>query len=324
MPRKIEISHKTIIFATLFFLSLGLIFFLRDLILELFVGLLLMTILEPIVGKLSKFKIPRVISVLLTYILVLGTLSGVIALIIPTVVDQTASFITAFPSYLENIGVTPVISSDLLKGLTNNIGMAPGAIFQFTFSVVNNVIAILTVLVFTFYMLISRDKLEDQLGLFFGEEKKRELGEFIDTLEKKLGGWAIGELALMLAIGVTTYIGLVALGIPYALPLAILGGILEIVPFLGPIIAAIPSILIGFGISPLTGLGVAVLTFLIHEIEGYVLVPKIMEKSTGVSPLITLISLAIGARLAGVVGAIISVPVVITLQVLTKKYLVKE
>ncbi len=283
-----------------------------------------MTILEPIVGKLSKFKIPRVISVLLTYILVLGTLSGVIALIIPTVVDQTASFITAFPSYLENIGVTPVISSDLLKGLTNNIGMAPGAIFQFTFSVVNNVIAILTVLVFTFYMLISRDKLEDQLGLFFGEEKKRELGEFIDTLEKKLGGWAIGELALMLAIGVTTYIGLVALGIPYALPLAILGGILEIVPFLGPIIAAIPSILIGFGISPLTGLGVAVLTFLIHEIEGYVLVPKIMEKSTGVSPLITLISLAIGARLAGVVGAIISVPVVITLQVLTKKYLVKE
>src|SRR5258706_543520 len=216
MPRKIEISHKTIIFATLFFLSLGLIFFLRDLILELFVGLLLMTILEPIVGKLSKFKIPRVISVLLTYILVLGTLSGLIALFILTVVDQTAFFITAFPSYLENIGI------------------------------------------------------------------------------------------------------------PYALPLAILGGILEIVPFLGPIIAAIPSILIGFGISPLTGLGVAVLTFLIHEIEGYVLVPKIMEKSTGVSPLITLISLAIGARLAGVVGAIISVPVVITLQVLTKKYLVKE
>ncbi len=81
---------------------------------------------------------------------------------------------------------------------------------------------------------------------------------------------------------------------------------------------------VGFGISPITGVGVAAMAFLIQQLESYILVPKVMQKSVGVSPLITLISLAVGVRLAGVVGAIISVPVVITLQVLAKKYLTRE
>jgi predicted PurR-regulated permease PerM len=324
MLRKIEVSHKTIVFAVLLLLSLGLIFILRDLILELFVALLLMTILGPMVSTLSKYKVPRPLSVLITYILVIGFLAGTVSLIVPTVIDQTTSFVNALPNYLANIGITPTISSEVINAFVNNVGLASGAIFQFTFSIVNNVIAILAVLVFAFYMLVSRDKLEDQLGVFFGEEKKKEFGGVIDTLEKKLGGWARGELILMFAIGLATYVGLRLIGIPYALPLAILGGILEIVPFLGPIISAVPSVLIGIGISPLTGAGVVALTFLIHQLEGYILVPKIMEKSAGVSPLVTLISLAVGARLAGIVGAIISVPVVITLQILAKKYLVRE
>lgn len=324
MLRKIEVSHKTIIFAVLLVLSLGLVFILRDLIFELFVALLLMTILGPMVETLSKYKVPRPLSVLVTYVLVVGSLVGIVSLIVPTVVDQTTSFVNVLPNYLANVGITSTISSEVINAFLNNAGSASGVIFHFTFSVVNNIIAILTVLIFAFYMLVSRNKLEDQLGIFFGEEKKKELGDVIDALEKKLGGWARGELILMFAIGITTYIGLRLIGIPYALPLGILGGILEIVPILGPIISAVPSVLIGIGISPLTGAGVAALTFLIHQLEGYILVPKIMEKSAGVSPLVTLISLAVGARLAGIVGAIISVPVVITLQILAKKYLVRE
>lgn len=324
MPRKIEVSHKTIIFIAIFLISLGALFILRDLILELFVALLLMTILEPLIGKLSKYKIPRVISVLVIYVLIIGIVAGVISLIIPTVIDQTSSFINAFPGYLNNIGLTSSIGLDAVKNFVSNPGGAPNAIFQFTSSIVNSFIATITVLIFAFYMLISRDKLQDQLGLFFGDEKKKEIGEILDALEKKLGGWARGELILMLSIGVATYIGLRFLGIPYALPLSILGGLFEIIPFMGPVISAIPSVLIGFGISPLTGAGVAALTFLIHELEGYVLVPKIMQRSTGVSPLIALIALTAGAKLAGVVGVIISIPVVITFQVFSNKYLVKE
>jgi predicted PurR-regulated permease PerM len=128
----------------------------------------------------------------------------------------------------------------------------------------------------------------------------------------------------MFFVGLATYIGLLIIGIPFALPLAILAGLFEIVPFLGPIVASVPAIIIGLGISPLTGLGVAAMAFLINQLENYLLVPKIMEKSVGISPLIILIALTIGARLAGIIGIIISVPFVITLQVLVSEYLKKE
>jgi predicted PurR-regulated permease PerM len=124
----------------------------------------------------------------------------------------------------------------------------------------------------------------------------------------------------MLSIGLGTYIGLFLIGIPFALPLAILAGILEIIPILGPIVSAIPAIIIGFGISPVIGVAVTAVAFLVHQLEGYVLVPKIMEKSVGVSPLVVLVAITIGAKLLGVVGVIISVPFVITLQVLAKEY----
>lgn len=324
MYRKVEISHRTVIFTILSLLFLGFVYIVRDIILELFVALLLMTILEPMVAKLSKIKIPRAISVLLTYILVIGIIVGVVALIVPSLVDQTTNFLTALPNYVSNIGFLQGRSDQVVTGFLSTMGGAPGEIFQFTFSVFNNVLAIVTVLVFAFYMLVAREKLEDQLGLFFGEEKKRELGKIIDILEKRLGEWARGELILMFMIGLGVYIGLRIVGIPFALPLSILSGLLEIVPLIGPIISAVPGVLIGFGISPIAGLGVAALYFLVHQLENYILVPKIMEKSVGVSPIITLIALAVGARVAGIVGAIVSVPAVIAIQVLSKKYLVKD
>lgn len=324
MPRKIEVSHRTIVFAVLFLLSLGFLYLIRDILLGLFVALLIMTILEPMVSKLSKIKIPRAISVLVTYILVIGIIGGLISLIVPGLVEQTTSFVNALPGYISNLGITPDWSDQIVSGLLATAGNAPGQIFQFTFSLFNNVLGILTVLIFAFYLLLARDRLDDQLAAFFGEDKRKEFARVIDNLEKRLGGWARGELILMFMIGLGTYIGLRLLKIPYALPLSILNGIFEIVPFLGPIISAIPSIIIGFGISPVTGLSVALMTFLVHELEGYVLVPKVMQKSVGVSPIITLIALAVGARLAGVVGIIVSVPTVITIQVLAKEYLIKD
>jgi predicted PurR-regulated permease PerM len=320
MPRKIEVSHRTIIFAVLFLLGLWLLYFVRDIILQLFVALLLMTILEPIVIFLTKIKIPKAISVLITYILVLGVLGGVIALIAPALAQQTTNFVNALPAYLANIGINSSISWDLTSGILTQLGAIPGEILNFTFSIFSNVLSVVTVLIFTFYMLLTHDKLHDQAGFLFGEDRKERMGRIIRAWENKLGKWARGQLLLMFAVGLGMYIGLVLIGIPFALPLAILAGLLEIIPILGPIVAAIPAIIIGFGISPVIGLGVTAVAFLVHQLEGYVLVPKIMEKSVGVSPLLILISIAIGAKLLGVVGVIISVPFVITLQVLAKEY----
>lgn len=324
MLRKIEISHKTIIFAVFFLLSLGFIYFIKDIILELFVALLLMTILEPAVAKLTTFKIPRAVSVLVSYLVFFGLLGGVIALIIPPLVDQTTSFANYLPSYLSNVGVTPVVSNEIIREIITAVGNIPSQFIKLSVSLLSNVLAIFTVLAFTFYLLLLRGKLDEQLGFFFGEEQKEKFSKIIDALEKRLGGWARGELTLMILVGVLNFIALTLLKVPFALPLAILSGILEIVPYLGPILGAIPGVMIGFGISPLTGAGVAAAAFLIQQLENYIFVPKIMEKSVGVSPIITILALLIGGKIAGIVGIIISVPVVITIHVLIKEYFSKE
>lgn len=289
-----------------------------------FVALLVMTILNPLVTKLSKFKIPKALSILVSYVVVFGLIGVALAGVIPPLIEQTTNFVSGLPKYLENLGVSSIVSQQVMNQFLARVGDLPAQVAKVTISIFSNILGVLTVLFFAFYLLLSRDKLDDQLAAFFGKTRSKKISKLIDTLEEKLGGWARGELALMIMVGVSTYVGLRLLGIPFALSLAMLAGLLEIVPYIGPIIAAIPAIIIGFGISPVIGLATAALAFLVQQIENYVLVPKVMEKSVGVSPIITLLSLAVGFKIAGIVGALISVPVVITLQVLSKEYLLSK
>ena len=283
-----------------------------------------MAILNPLVSRLSKWRIPRGISAFLAYLVVIGAIVGIFAGLIPPLVSQTASFATNLPKYLANLGVNRFLSNEIIGQLLSQLGGVPGQLVKFGVSLFSNILDVVAVLIFAFYLLLVREKLDDQLGFFFGEEKKHQVGRFIDILEARLGGWARGELFLMIIIGAATYLGLILLGIPFALPLALLAGLFEMIPYLGPIVAAIPAVVIGLSISPLMGLAAAGLAFLIQQLENYLLVPKVMEKSVGVSPIITLIALAIGFKLAGVIGVVISVPAVITLQVIGSQYLLKR
>lgn len=320
-PKKIEISHKTVIFTVVFLLLLWFLYFIRDLILQLFLALLIMAILNPFVSRLSDYKIPRAVSVLLSYVLFIAVVVAAIAGVAPPLIEQSTSFVNNLPKYLASLGVTAYLGEQAISNFVSQLGSVPGQVARFTVSLFSNVLSVITVLLFAFYMLLAREKLDDQLSYLFGDARKKKIGSLIDRLEEQLGGWARGQLTLMILVGVSTYVGLRLLGIPFSLPLAILAGLLEIVPYIGPIISAIPAVIIGFGISPLIGVAVSALAFLVQQVENYVFVPKVMEKSVGVNPIITLLALTIGFRIAGVVGIIISVPVVITIRVLSKEYL---
>ena len=320
MPRKIEISHRTVIFTVFFLVFLWFLFYIREIILVFFIALLIMTILNPLVSRLSKFKIPRGVSVFLVYILSISILIIAIAGIVPPLIEQTTVFANKLPGNLENLGISSLVSDQVAKEFLSQVGGLPGQLVKIGVTIFSNILAVLTILIIAFYLLVARDKLDDQLAHFFGGKEKKRVGELIDTLEVKLGGWARGELILMAMVGLMTFFGLTLLGVPFALPLSILAGLLEMAPNVGPIIAMIPMAFIGFGVSPVTGLATIALAFLVQQIENYFLVPKVMEKSVGVSPIYTLLSLAVGFKVAGVVGILISVPVFITVQVLVKEY----
>lgn len=318
--RKVEISHRTIVFTAVFIILLWFLFFIKDIILELFVALLIMAVLSPLVNFLSKWRVPRALAIMLSYLVIFGLFGVAIYSLVPPLIIQTASFAISLPGYLEKIPTGFPVNDQMFGQLLSQLGDVPTQILKVIFSLFSNIVGILTVLIFSFYLLLSRSSLDQQLESWFGEVKSRQIVTLINILEKRLGSWARGQFVLMLLVGTSTYIGLTILGIPYALPLAILAGLFEIVPYLGPIVSAIPSVLIGLGISPLTGLLVGLMAVIIQQVENYLFVPKVMEKSAGVSPIVTLLALAIGSRLAGVVGAVMAIPVFIIIQTLTKNY----
>lgn len=324
MPKKIEISHRTIIFTVIFLAFVWILYQIREIIFQFFLALFITAILNPTVTKLSKRKIPRAASVLVVYLILFGVIGVTVAAIVPALVSQTTAFINNFPRIVGNIGISSTISDQLTQHLVSQLGTLPASVARATVSIFSNIVGLVAVLVFAFYLLSEREKLDNQLADLIGKEKEALIEKILALIEKRLGGWARAQLTLMFIVGLSSYIGLTLLGIPFALPLSMLAGLLEVVPYIGPIIAAIPAVLIGFGTSPILGFAVAALAFLVQQLENYVFVPKIMERSTGVHPIITLLALAIGFKLLGFMGILIAVPVYITFQVLIKNYVLRD
>lgn len=327
MPRTIELSHRTIIF-TVFFLAF--VWFLAQIIqiiIALFIAILLMTALNPAVDKLAKTKIPRPFAILIVYLLLVGVVVLGLAWIIPPFVDQATRLVNRFPAFVDQIGGwfeslgISGIDKSIIDSQISQVGNIPFDIVRFTVSFFSNIVLVFSVLVITFYLLIERKNLDKYLLILFGDDGEKRAKKFVDHLEARLGGWVRGEITLMSIIGVMTYIGLRLLGIPYALPLAIFAGILEALPNIGPVISAIPGVVIALTISPVMGLATAALYFLVQQLENSLIVPKVMQKATGVNPLVTILSLAIGFHLAGPLGAILAVPVVIVIHVLATEAL---
>ncbi|KKR09886.1 MAG: hypothetical protein A3D24_03570 [Candidatus Blackburnbacteria bacterium RIFCSPHIGHO2_02_FULL_39_13] len=322
MPRKIEVSHKTIIFTIAF---IGLIWFLyqiSSILLGLFVSILLMTAFNPIVDRLNKLGVPRSIAIFIVYILFIGLVVGGITSIVPPLIDQSTNLANNLPTlfdqagtWLDGLGIEGV-DGKVIAGQISQLGAIPANLIKLTIALFSNIVTVFSVLVVTFYLLLERKNLDNYLVILFGKGEEEKAKSFVDRVETSLGGWVRGELILMVIIGVLTFVGLTLLGIPYALPLAILAGILEIVPTIGPVLSSIPAILLGLTVSPIMAIATVALYFLIQQLENSVIVPNVMRRATGINPLFTIIVLAIGLKLAGVIGAILAVPILIVLRII--------
>lgn len=311
MRRKIDISHRTIIFIAVFILSLWLFYLIRDLILILFVSVILMSALSPMVRFFKKFGIPKALGIAITYIIIIGLVSGLLALILPPLIEETKRLLLIFPPNLDNLLEIVPVDKSLLQEQINSLS---GNLFSITLSIFDNILTIIFLLVLTFYLILERENLESRLSsLFLGREER--VKRLVVQLEEKLGAWFRGQLFLSFVIGTLSYIGLLFLGIPYALPLAVIAGILEVVPVIGPIISAIPSVLLALTFSPLLGMAVAGMYFIIQQLENHLIVPQVMRKAVGLNPLIVILAIAIGSRLLGIAGALLAVPIAVVLQI---------
>lgn len=314
MPKKIEISHRTIIFTVLSLIFLWFLFQIRQILIALFVSVVLMAALNPLVDRLERFKFPRVFAILFIYFLIFAVLGVILAGVIPPLIDQTSTLISNLPRYAQILRL-PEIDQNIIATQISQLGSLPANIVKITVSLFSNLIAVFTLMVITFYLLLERKNLDRYLLVLFGPDGEEKAEKFVDEVERKLGGWVRAQATLMVIIGVMSYLGLRLLGIDFALPLALLAGVLEIIPNIGPILSAVPAFLAGLAISPMMGLAVLALYFLIQQLENVVIVPQVMMKEAGVNPLVTIISLIIGFKLAGIVGAVLAIPVVLLIQI---------
>lgn len=312
MPQRIDISHKTVIFITVFILGLWVTYLIRDLLIILFIAIILASALTPLIRLFIRLKIPKALAVALTYITIISVVIGVLAGILPPLIEESSKLAVSFPALISQLFDITNIDISFFQSEFTSLSRN---VFSITLAAFDNILTIIFLLVVTFYLLLERESLESRIStLFVGREERAK--QLMVKIEEKLGSWFRGQLFLSLIIGVLSYIGLTILNIQYALPLAIFAGIMEIVPVIGPIISAIPAVVLALTVSPLLGLGVAAMYFVIQQLENSLIVPQVMKRAVGLNPLFVILAIAVGSRLLGLGGALLAVPFAVVLQII--------
>lgn len=318
------ISPYSIMFTVFFLLFLYFMYLVRSIVIIVFLAFIIMAALNPAVNKAHRFtKLPRGLCILVVYLLVLSLLAIMFGFLLPPIINE-------FYHLMRNVEL-PVLEDEIrnlnftIGELTNFAGRLSGQlgqVFSLITSTFSGVITTFTLIVLSAYLILDRPYLHRKIFWFTHEELHlNKAEEFVNSLEHQLGGWVRGQLILMTVIGVITYGGLTLLGIPYALPLAVLAGILEVLPNLGPTVAAVPAVVLALIMlgGPMA-VATAVFYIVVQQVENYLLVPKIMRDNVDVNPVVTIVTILIGLQLGGMVGALIAVPVYIVLRTVYAKF----
>lgn len=278
-----------------------------------------MSALLPFVEFLIKRKLPKIIAVFIAYFTTLAILILIILPLIPFFVSQIQSLFNNFPQYLDRaagIAGINIDTSQIKSFIASEIDAIGKSALILTGKIFSGVFSTLTILVVTFYLLLDHQRLNNSITSLFPKDLQTKVLQVLMKIENKLGAWLRGQVILSFFIGVITWIALTLLGLDFALPLALMAGILEIVPTIGPILSAIPAIIVAVSISPVLALVVALVYLVIQILENNILVPKIMQKAVGLNPVIIILSVMTGARLMGVLGALLAIPFISTLIII--------
>jgi len=296
----------------LFLIALGwLIVQIRDILLALFLAYIIMAAVSPAVDFLRRKGLPKVLAVLIPYLGIIIAIFLLIIPLIPFIVSQIESLVSGFPVYLNQAARLlgfHIKPANIEAYLTNQLNSFSRDAFDFTTKVFGGFFSLITVFIISFYLLMYNDQFKRVIARLFHPKSRPYVLETIDRINLKLGSWLRGQIILSVFIGVMSWIALTILGISYSLPLALLAGLLEIVPTLGPALSAIPAVVVALTISPTKAITVVIAYMVIQLVEGHLLVPKIMQRSVGLNPVVVILGIMIGANLMGIAGALLAIP----------------
>ena len=308
-------------------------------ILLVFVAVLLASALEPMLGWL-RARLPvvgRAGTIIVVYLAFFVTVVGLAFVVVPAAVSQAQQILDDLPPFFAEArawaeNIRPGALSTSLTALIDSVASAlkppeapnPDEVVEVGTTVAELVATLATLLTIVFLWLVERPRLQRYVLAFLPQDARGGARSVWNDVEIRLGLWVRGQLTLMATMGVMTGIAYTLLGVPGALLLALIAAITEAIPIIGPLLGAIPAVLVAATVSPELALIVAGLYVVIQFVEGNVLVPIVMRHAVGISPLLVLVSLLIGAAAGGFIGAFLAVPIAASLEIAMQRLQARE
>ncbi len=337
-----EWTFRRVVWATLVLISVifgfWLLYRFNQVVFILFIAIVIGTVIRPVVTWLSQRGIPRVAAVILVYILLLALFAGFLLLLFPLIVEQGSTITAALPGYYQSLrgwmfnypnqlivrlseflpstqpGLRPAeqTGQELMASAEQALGyISTGA---------NGFFIAMVILVLSIYWILDGPRTIHSFLLLIPQEQRENIRELISAMETKVGFYIAGQGILCLIIGIMALIAYLLIGLPNALVLALIAGVLEAVPMIGPLLGAVPAALVALSIGPDKLIWVIVATVVIQQLENSLLVPRVMKKAVGVNPFVTLLALFAFSSFFGIAGALMAIPMAAIIQLVLNHY----
>ncbi len=323
----------------------GLVFMLvrwHDVVFLLFVAIVISTAIKPAVEWLQRRGVPRPIGIISVYVVGIAVLALMIMVAAPLVAEQISRISDAVPGayrslrnsmlqtsnlFIWRLGLAlpaqlPLTVSEVEEGEAAVVGVRDA--LRMVSPVVQAILGILVTFVMAFYWTVEGERIKRAALMILPIDRREPARELLATLEAQLGKYIVGQGLLMASIAIISLAGYLVMGLPYALVLALFAGLMEAVPLVGPALGAIPAIAVAYSVEPTLAIWVLVFTLVVQQLENNILVPRIMRRSVGVHPLVTLLALTALSTLFGITGAIVAVPLAAILQILFFRFVVER
>jgi len=345
----VNIGLGTIVKSVLFLIALYVLYLIKDIALVVLTAVVIASAVEPGVRWLVRHRLSRVISVLAVYASMGALLVGIVYSFVPLLLSETSSFLSSVPEYVDTVslwspleihqaetaktvasqasygitaskaaisGISDTVTNsagtlrEIVSSINNTISTVSGSAIHIVSAVFGGIFGFILIVVISFYLSVQENGVEKFLKIVTPRAKEPYVVDLWNRTQRKIGRWMQGQVLLGVIMGVLVYLGLTVLGVKNALLLATLAAIFEIIPMFGPIFSAIVGTVAAFSVG---GVSLALLTvglyIVLQQFENHLIYPLVVTRIVGVPPILVIISLIIGAKLAGFLGIILSVPV---------------
>jgi predicted PurR-regulated permease PerM len=333
----VEVGTKVLLRTALLLSVAYIIYLLRDVVILVLMAVLTAAALVPAIARLQKFGLSRTASVIISYSLLFFV--GVILLSVffplffaemkqflqnwPEYAKRLDTFMSGIETYSQSIGIE-FRKDEFSQNIEGNISQWFSQIFSTTVNLFQSFIHFIGYFFLALYLSLEEQGIEKFFLLMTPKEYHTQALSIASRMQGKVSQWLFGQMLLMLIAFAIYYVGLSLLGVPYALAIAFFGGFMEILPYIGPILAAIPAIVIGLLSSPVLGVSALVFYIVAHQVEAHIVAPQVMKHSAGLSPVALIIAILVGLELGGPLGIILAVPITMILSVFVEDLLLKK